>query len=64
VEPRAGLDDVEKRKFLTAIYKFRKVSRCVTGEVAPVLNYALSHEDVWGKGCIYPRIIDLATSWR
>jgi hypothetical protein len=24
----------------------------------------LRHEDVWGKGCIDPRILDLGTSWR
>jgi hypothetical protein len=27
-------------------------------------NKALSHEDVWRRGCIDPRILDLGTSWR
>jgi hypothetical protein len=25
---------------------------------------ALRHDDVWGSGCIDPRILDLGTSWR
>jgi hypothetical protein len=35
------------------------------GKVVPVLtNQVLRHEDVWGSGCIDPRILDLGTSWR
>jgi hypothetical protein len=34
------------------------------GKVVPVLNYALRYEEVWGSGCIDPRILDLGTSWR
>jgi hypothetical protein len=29
-----------------------------------MLNYALSHEGVWGSGCIDPRFLDVVTSWR
>jgi hypothetical protein len=29
-----------------------------------LINYALSHEDVWGSRCIHPPILDLGTSWR
>jgi hypothetical protein len=32
-----------------------KLSLCLT-------NYAPRHEDVWGSGCIDPRIPDLGTS--
>jgi hypothetical protein len=27
-------------------------------------NEALCHEGIWGSGCIDPRFLDLATSWR
>jgi hypothetical protein len=33
-----------------------KLSLCLT-------NKALLHEDVWGSGCIDPRILDFVTSW-
>jgi hypothetical protein len=32
------------------------------GKVVPVLNQALRHEDVWGSGCIHPRILYRSTS--
>jgi hypothetical protein len=32
-----------------------KLSPCLT-------NYALSHENVWGSGCIHPRFLELGTS--
>jgi hypothetical protein len=28
------------------------------------LKLSLCHEDVWGSGCIDPRILDLDISWR
>jgi hypothetical protein len=34
-----------------------KVSLCL-------INEALLHEDVWGRGCIDPCFLDLGTSWR
>jgi hypothetical protein len=29
-----------------------------------LINYALRHEVVWGRGCINPHFLDLGTSWR
>jgi hypothetical protein len=34
-----------------------KLSLCLT-------NQALSHEGLWGSGCIEPHFDDLSTSWR
>jgi hypothetical protein len=28
-----------------------------------LINSALCHENIWGSGCIDPRILDLGTSW-
>jgi hypothetical protein len=27
-------------------------------------DLALCNEDVWGSGCVDPRILDLGTGWR
>jgi hypothetical protein len=43
--------------FINASRQKEKLSLCLT-------NYALLHEDVWGNGCMDPRILDLGTSFR
>jgi hypothetical protein len=37
---------------------FKAVVLCLTTS-----NKTLRHEDVWGSGCIAPRILDLGTNW-
>jgi hypothetical protein len=34
------------------------------GKVVLVLNEVLHYEDVWGRGGITPRILNLGTRWR
>jgi hypothetical protein len=46
-----GLDELASKKIRV------KLSLCLT-------NSELRHEDVWGSGCIDPRILDLGTSRR
>jgi hypothetical protein len=29
-----------------------------------LIHYRLRHEDVWGSGCIDPRVLNFSTSWR
>jgi hypothetical protein len=60
VGPRACLDDVEKRKFLTLPgLKLRPLGRPARSQSL----YPLRHEGVWGSGCIDPHFLDLGNSW-
>jgi hypothetical protein len=43
-------------------WKNYQVSTIIKGEVVPVLNKVVNHEDIWGSGCIDPHIFDLGTS--
>jgi hypothetical protein len=40
-----------------------RIDKC-KGEVVPVLNQAPHNEDVWGSGCIAPRVINLGARCR
>jgi hypothetical protein len=64
-------DELDQNSFFKRTEKFNSpesvtynIVRRVKGKVAPVLNKAPRHDDVWDGGGIPPRILNLGTRWR